>query len=52
MKRTLKKWLFPEKQLYCLLCGRDKFIRKTPHICNGVYRKRRIIWGYKNILTN
>ena len=44
----LKDFLFPKQQLYCALCGRDKFLFKTAHNCVGGYRKRRIIWGYKN----
>ena len=28
----------------CLLCGRDKFIRKTPHRCNNGFRKKGIKW--------
>jgi len=24
----------------CLLCGRDKFTQKQPHICGVSYRKR------------
>ena len=28
----------------CLLCGRDKFIRRTPHNCVGGYRKRHLKW--------
>jgi hypothetical protein len=34
-----------EKTTYtCLLCGRNKFTRKTAHICNGQYRKHKIKW--------
>lgn len=28
----------------CLLCGRDKFTKKSPHNCNSGYRKRNIKW--------
>lgn len=28
----------------CMLCGRDKFTRKSPHKCVGGFRKRKIIW--------
>lgn len=28
----------------CLLCGRDKFTRKSPHNCIGGFRKRNIKW--------
>lgn len=28
----------------CLLCGRDKFTRKSPHNCKGGFRKRNIQW--------
>ena len=28
----------------CLLCGRDKFTRKSPHNCNNGFRKRKIQW--------
>tara|TARA_R110002049_G_scaffold143504_2_gene305632 strand:+ start:572 stop:736 length:165 start_codon:yes stop_codon:yes gene_type:complete len=35
------------QKLTCLLCGRDKFIRKTPHKCLGGYRKRGLKWGIK-----
>jgi len=28
----------------CLLCGRNKFTRKTAHYCVGGYRKRHIKW--------
>ena len=28
----------------CLLCGRDKFTRKSPHNCNTGFRKRHIRW--------
>lgn len=33
-----------QKRYRCTLCGRDKFKRKTPHRCNGQYRKHHIIW--------
>lgn len=32
------------KRYRCLLCGRDKFTRKTPHHCNTGYRKHNIKW--------
>lgn len=32
------------KKYKCLLCGRDKFTRKSPHKCNGGFRKRKIKW--------
>ena len=32
-------------KLICLLCGRDKFTRKSPHICKGGFRKRKIKWA-------
>lgn len=28
----------------CLLCGRNKFTKKTPHYCIGGYRKRGLKW--------
>jgi hypothetical protein len=28
----------------CLLCGRDSFTSKQPHICMGGYRARKILW--------
>lgn len=28
----------------CLLCGRDKFIKPTPHNCIGGFRKRGLKW--------
>lgn len=28
----------------CMLCGRDKFTRKSPHNCVGGFRKRKIVW--------
>ena len=28
----------------CCRCGRWKFQRRTPHICNGQYRKRGLTW--------
>lgn len=28
----------------CMLCGRDKFTRKSPHKCKGGFRKRKIAW--------
>ena len=28
----------------CLLCGRDKFTRKTPHNCGKNFRKHKIEW--------
>ena len=28
----------------CLLCGRDKFTRKSPHNCNSGFRKHKIQW--------
>ncbi len=28
----------------CLLCGRDKFTRRTPHICGRQRRKRGLKW--------
>ena len=30
----------------CLLCGRNKFTKPSPHICNGQFRKRKIKWIY------
>jgi len=36
-----------QKRYKCLLCGRDKFIRKSPHKCAGTggnIRKRGIKW--------
>lgn len=35
-------------KLVCMLCGRDKFIRRVPHYCVGGYRKRNIIWAIFN----
>lgn len=32
------------KRYKCLLCGRDKFTRKSPHVCVGGFRKRKIKW--------
>lgn len=32
----------------CLLCGRNKFTRKTPHWCNKNYRKHGIEWKLNN----
>ena len=32
----------------CLLCGRNKFTRKTPHWCNRNYRKHGIEWKLNN----
>ena len=32
----------------CLLCGRNKFIKKTPHWCNKNYRKHGIEWKLNN----
>lgn len=32
------------KRYKCLLCGRDKFTRKSPHNCVGGYRKHHIQW--------
>lgn len=32
------------KRYQCLLCGRNKFTKRTPHNCKGGYRKRRIAW--------
>lgn len=32
------------KTYKCLLCGRDKFTKKTPHQCVGGYRKRKLKW--------
>jgi len=28
----------------CLLCGRNKFTKKSPHQCNHGFRKRNIEW--------
>lgn len=28
----------------CLLCGRNKFTRKSPHYCGSNFRKRNIKW--------
>lgn len=38
-----------KNKLTCLLCGRDKFIRRTSHNCAGGYRKRKIKWGIKTL---
>ena len=32
----------------CLLCGRNRFTRKTPHYCAGGYRKHHIKWELNN----
>lgn len=32
------------KKFECLLCGRDKFTKKTAHYCIGGYRKHGIKW--------
>jgi hypothetical protein len=32
------------KKYTCLLCGRNKFTRPSPHKCNGQFRKRKIKW--------
>lgn len=34
----------PKAKYRCLLCGRDKFTRKSPHNCSGGFRKRKIKW--------
>ena len=28
----------------CLLCGRNKFTKRSPHVCIGGFRKRGLIW--------
>lgn len=33
-----------EKRYRCLLCGRSKFTRKSPHNCVGGFRKRGLKW--------
>lgn len=35
------------QKLTCLLCGRDKFTRKSPHKCIGGFRKRGLVYGLK-----
>jgi hypothetical protein len=37
-------------RIKCMLCGRDKFTRKSAHICNGQFRKRKIVWQLKKTL--
>ena len=32
------------QRFICLLCGRDKFTRRSPHYCIGGYRKHHIKW--------
>jgi hypothetical protein len=32
------------KRFECLLCGRNKFSRKSPHQCVGGFRKHHIEW--------
>ncbi len=32
------------KRFRCKLCGRDKFTKRSPHKCRGVFRKRDIEW--------
>lgn len=32
------------KRFKCLICGRDKFTKKSPHKCRGVFRKHNIEW--------
>lgn len=29
----------------CLRCGRNKFTHRSPHRCNGQFRKRRLLWA-------
>lgn len=29
----------------CLLCKRNKFTHKSPHKCNGCFRKKGIKWA-------
>jgi hypothetical protein len=44
-KRVIEKLCNSKPIRYqCLLCGRDKFTRKSPHNCNDGFRKRKIIW--------
>lgn len=33
------------KRYKCLLCGRDKFTAKQPHVCNHGFRKHGIVWA-------
>lgn len=40
-----------EQKLVCLLCGRDKFTKRQPHICGKNLRKRKIIWAIKTNLA-
>ena len=34
----------PKIIFMCMLCGRNKFTRPTPHKCIGGFRKRKLIW--------
>ena len=51
IKFPIKDFLLPKNQLYCKLCGRDKFSMKQPHNCIGGFRKRKIEWGYKQVIN-
>ena len=33
----------------CILCRKDKFAKKQPHRCNGVFRKYHIVWEEVNM---
>jgi hypothetical protein len=37
-------------RIKCMLCGRDKFTRKSAHKCFGGFRKRKIVWQIKQTL--
>ena len=33
-----------QRRYQCLLCGRDKFASKSPHLCVSGYRKHGLKW--------
>ena len=35
-------------KLICLLCGRDKFTKRSPHRCVSGFRKRNIKWAIQD----
>lgn len=36
--------LTSHKKWRCKLCGRDNFVRRCAHTCNGQHRKRHLKW--------
>lgn len=43
--RIAREWTSANRRISCAYCGRDRFCKPQPHICNcGGLRKRNLLW--------